>query len=125
MAYLVISIIAVLVSGLTLFSGFGLGTVLMPVFALFFPIPVAIAAMAVVHLANNIFKVFLVGKHADGSVILRFAVPGAVAAGVGAALLSLFSGIPPLRAYTFGGQTYQIMIAKPVVGALIIFVCVS
>jgi hypothetical protein len=35
-------------SGLTLFSGFGLGTVLMPAFAVFFPVPTAIAATAVV-----------------------------------------------------------------------------
>jgi len=39
-----------------LLSGFGLGTLLLPVFALFFPLPVAIAATALVHLANNFFK---------------------------------------------------------------------
>ncbi|MGH8525978.1 MAG: hypothetical protein ACREXY_17780 [Gammaproteobacteria bacterium] len=38
MELLVIGIAACLVSGLTLFSGFGLGTVLTPVFALFFPV---------------------------------------------------------------------------------------
>jgi hypothetical protein len=31
--------VALLTSGLTLFSGFGLGTLLMPAFALFFPVP--------------------------------------------------------------------------------------
>jgi len=51
-----IGVSALLISGLTLFSGFGLGTVLMPVFALFFPLPLAIAATAVVHFANNIFN---------------------------------------------------------------------
>ncbi len=61
MEYIVICLVALLVSALTLFSGFGLGTVLMPAFALFFPVPVAIAATAVVHLANNLFKVVLVG----------------------------------------------------------------
>ena len=61
MDYFVICAVAVLASGVTLFSGFGLGTVLMPAFALFFPVPVAIAATAVVHLANNLFKFVLVG----------------------------------------------------------------
>ena len=56
MDYVIISIVALLVSGLTFFSGFGLGTLLMPAFALFFPIEVAVAATAIVHLANNIFK---------------------------------------------------------------------
>jgi len=92
MGYVVICLVALFVSALTLFSGFGLGTLLMPAFALFFPLPVAIAATAVVHLANNIFKVILVGKKADWGVVLRFALPGAVAAMIGAALLSPFGG---------------------------------
>jgi len=46
MEYLAVSAVAVLISALTLFSGFGLGTVLMPAFALFFPVPVAVAATA-------------------------------------------------------------------------------
>jgi hypothetical protein len=39
--------VAFAVSGLTLFPGFGLGTLLMPAFALFFPIEVAVAATAI------------------------------------------------------------------------------
>ena len=38
LAHVAVALCALLVSGLTLFSGFGLGTLLMPVFALFFPI---------------------------------------------------------------------------------------
>jgi hypothetical protein len=40
-------------SGLTLFAGFGLGTLLMPVVALFFPVDVAIAITALVHRATT------------------------------------------------------------------------
>lgn len=57
MEYVVIPFTALFVSSLTLFSGFGRGTVLMPAFAIFFPVPVAVAATAVVHVANNVFKV--------------------------------------------------------------------
>ena len=71
MEYVVVCAVALVVSALTLFSGFGLGTLLMPAFALFFPVPVAIAATAVVHLANNVFKVALVGRRADWSVVVR------------------------------------------------------
>ena len=56
MELVLIGLVALLTSGLTLFSGFGLGTILMPVFALFFPLPLAIAATAVVHFANNLFN---------------------------------------------------------------------
>lgn len=87
MSYLIICTVALLVSGLTLFSGFGLGTLLMPAFALFFPVEVAVAATAIVHLANKIFKVGLVGRNADFGVVWRFALPAAVAAMLGALLL--------------------------------------
>ena len=120
MEYIVVCLVAVFVSALTLFSGFGLGTVLMPAFALFFPVPVAIAATAVVHLANNIFKVFLVGKKADWSVVLRFAIPGAIAAFIGAALLNLFAHLTPLYSYQLFGRPHDVTVIKLVIGILII-----
>src|SRR3546814_5180859 len=52
---------------LTLYSGFGLGTILLPVFALFFPVPVAVAATGVVHLLNNVFKGTLLWQRAERS----------------------------------------------------------
>lgn len=120
MEYIVVCLVAVLVSALTLFSGFGLGTVLMPAFALFFPVPVAIAATAVVHLANNIFKVFLVGRKADWGVVTRFAIPGAIAALIGAALLNLFAHLSALYTYELGDQKYDVTVIKLVIGVLII-----
>lgn len=120
MEYVVICLVALTGSGLTLFSGFGLGTVLMPAFALFFPVPVAVPATAVVHLANNLFKTALVGRHADWSVVARFAVPGAVAAVVGAALLGAVAGLPPLWAYRLLGQDHQVTPVRMVIGAVIV-----
>lgn len=46
--YAVICLASLAVSGLTLFSGFGLGTVLTPVMAIFFPTETAVAVTAVV-----------------------------------------------------------------------------
>lgn len=60
----IISMAAFFTAILTFFSGFGLGTILTPVFAIFFPIEVAIALTGVVHLSNNLFKIALVGKKA-------------------------------------------------------------
>jgi hypothetical protein len=118
--YIIISLTALVVSSLTLFSGFGLGTVLMPAFALFFPIPVAIAATAVVHLANNIFKVILVGRHADWGVFVRFALMAAMAAIAGAWLLGQISSISPVTSYQIGGRIFDITPVKLVIGILII-----
>ncbi len=120
MDYLVISAVALIVSGLTLFSGFGLGTVLMPAFALFFPVPVAIAATAVVHLANNLFKLVLLGRNADWRVALKFSLPAAIAAGAGASLLKVFANLPALAAYDLGGRTHEITAVGAAIGSLIV-----
>ena len=96
----VVAAAALAVSALTMFSGFGLGTLLLPVFALFFPVEVAVAATAVVHGANNVFKVALLGRHADRRVVWRFGLPAVAAAMVGAGLLGFVAHLAPLVRYT-------------------------
>src|SRR3990167_1952464 len=99
MEWLVIGIAAMLTSMLTLFSGFGLGTLLMPVMALFFPVPVAVAATAVVHFLNNLFKLALVGRHAAWQVVWRFGLPAIAAALAGAYALTRLADAPALITY--------------------------
>ncbi len=86
-AYLLIALTAFFAAGLTMYSGFGLGTILLPVFALFFPAEVAVVATAMVHGANNIFKVSLLGRFADKEVVLKFGLPAIAAAILGALTL--------------------------------------
>ncbi len=86
-SFLIVGIAAFLAAGLTLYSGFGLGTMMLPVFALFFPPEVAVVATAMVHGANNVFKVSLLGRHADQEVVLKFGLPAIAAAVLGALAL--------------------------------------
>ncbi len=116
----VIALTALVASAVTLFSGFGLSTVLMPVFALFFPVPVAVAATAVVHLANNLFKVVLVGRRADGRAVARFGVPAALAALAGAGLLAALADLPALASYGLGGGRREVTAVELVIGLLIV-----
>ncbi len=120
MEIFVISIAALFASGLTLFSGFGLGTLLMPVVAIFFPVEIAIAITAMVHLANNAFKVALLGKKANRSVLLSFGIPAVAFAFFGALVLGWLSGIPPILEYTAFGNQVQVSPLKLVVGILIL-----
>ncbi|HCC69084.1 MAG TPA: hypothetical protein DEP99_04265 [Nitrospiraceae bacterium] len=121
MEFLIIPIAAFIASGLTLFSGFGLGTLLMPVFAIFFPVNIAIAMTAVVHLFNNLFKLTLLGKYADRSAIFKFGLPAILSALLGAwALLSL-SALEPLFSYHLSGRQFQVMPVKVVVAVLLVF----
>ena len=120
MEYLIIPVVALIASGLTLFSGFGLGTILLPAFALFFPVSIAVALSAVVHLLNNLFKLALMGKHADRKATLRFGVPAILAAFAGAALLLWMAKLPALTSYALAGRTFEISALKLVIALLMI-----
>lgn len=120
MPYVVICLAAFAAALLTLFSGFGLGTLLMPVVALFFPVDVAIAITAVVHLANNLAKVGLLGRRADRGVLLRFGLPAVLAAFIGATLLASLAAAQPLHTYEAFGRAHHVTVVKLVIGALIL-----
>jgi uncharacterized protein len=120
MSYLVICTVALLASGLTFFSGFGLGTLLLPAFALFFPVEQAVALTAIVHFLNNLFKLALVGRHAAWGVVLRFGLPAVVASLLGAWALVRLSGTNPLFTYTAFGHDFKVMPVKVVVGLLLL-----
>lgn len=117
---LIVCLVAVLASALTFFSGFGLGTLLMPAFAVFYPIEVAIASTAVVHFLNGLFKVALVGRHADRTAVIRFGLPAIAAALVGAWLLGRLAHAAPWMSTTVGPVAIDVVPAKAVVGALLI-----
>jgi uncharacterized protein len=120
MELLILCLAALVTSLLTFFSGFGLGTILTPVFAIFFPIEVAIALTGVVHFLNNIFKLILVGGHADKSVVLKFGIPAFFAALLGAYLLVKISDLEPLYQYTLGSKDFFITPIKLIVAVLLI-----
>ena len=116
----VIAIVAALASALTLYSGFGLGTILLPAFALFFPAPVAVAATGVVHLLNNLFKGTLLRKRVDWTTVLKFGLPAVPAAVVGAWLLAQLGDTPRLFHWTAFGQTFGPTGAGLTIGMLMI-----
>ncbi len=120
MDYLVIGTVAVLASALTFFSGFGLGTLLLPAVALFFPIEQAIALTAVVHFLNGLFKLALVGRHADRGVVLRFGLPAIAASFLGAWVLVWLAGVAPVFSYSAFGRLISVTPVKLVIGLLLL-----
>jgi uncharacterized membrane protein YfcA len=121
MEYIIICLAALIGSGLTLFSGFGLGTLLVPVFGLFFPIEMAILLTAIVHFLNNLFKLFLLGKSANLNVVLRFGIPAIIFAFLGAHILSLLTDMQPITDYQIGNHTFEIMPIKLIIGIVLLF----
>jgi uncharacterized protein len=121
MEIVILCVAALVTSLLTFFSGFGLGTILTPVFAIFFPIEIAIALTGVVHFLNNIFKLALIGLKADKSVVIKFGIPAFFSALVGAFLLVKLSNLDPLYSYSIGNNEFIVMPVKLIVAALLIF----
>ncbi len=120
MIWIVVCLVALGASALTLFSGFGLGTLLLPAFALVFPAELAVAATAIVHLANNLFKLTLIGRHARLATVLAFGLPAALGALGGAWLLRGLSGLPMIGGYTVAGHRFEISLLKIALGSLIV-----
>lgn len=128
MDIIIICLAAFITAILTFFSGFGLGTILTPVFMIFFPVELAIALTGVVHFLNNIFKIFLIGKNADKQVLLRFGIPAVVAAFGGAWLLVNIPDNQPLFEYEMFGKNFEVypvkLLKKVTINAVQIIVAV-
>jgi len=116
----IIVIAAFLTAILTFFSGFGLGTILAPVFAIFFPIDVAIALTGVVHFTNNLFKIFLVGRNTDKAVLLRFGIPAILASFLGAWLLLKITDLPTIYDYQMFGKIFEVTPVKLIIAVILI-----
>lgn len=122
MSFIIIPLTALIASILTFFSGFGLGTILLPVFTIYYPAPIAVGLTAIVHFLNNAFKIGLVYKHINWKVVLKFGIPSLIAALLGALVLERMSE-PTLHLYSYqlNNHSFQITLFNVLIGALIIF----
>lgn len=108
MEIIIICIVAFGAAILTFFSGFGLGTILLPVFSLFFSVDLAIALTGIVHFANNLFKISIIGKAADKQVLIKFGIPAILASFIGAALLLYLNELPIIYSYTMNERIFEV-----------------
>lgn len=119
MEIFVVCVTAFAASCLTFFSGFGLGTILMPVFALFFSLEMAIAMTAVVHFLNNLFKLALLWKNSRWDIVLKFGAPAFLFAFAGAKSLFGLETLDPIARYSFLGKETAVTPVKLAVACLI------
>ena len=122
MSLIIIPLTAFLASILTFFSGFGLGTILLPIFTLFYPAPIAVGLTAIVHFLNNSFKISLVYKNINWQVVLKFGVPSLIAALAGSFLLKAIStNSIILFSYNLNNHIFYGSLINFMMGILIIF----
>lgn len=124
MEIIIIPLVAFLVSILTFFSGFGLGTILTPAFMLFFPVELSIGLTGIVHFLNNLFKLFLVGKNANKEILIRFGIPAIIAAFIGAWVLVQIPTSQILYSYTAFGKIVEVSVLKFTMALLLAFFAV-
>ena len=124
MEFIVIPLVGFLVSGLTFFSGFGLGTLLLPAFLAFFPAEIAVGMTAAVHALNNLFKFFLVRRNMDLAVVARFGLPALLSAYFGAILLTSLSEAQSTLRYEVFSRVFVTTSLNMVMAVLIVFFAV-
>jgi uncharacterized membrane protein YfcA len=110
---------ALLASLLTFFTGFGLGTLLLPVFALFMPVVDAVALTALVHLVSGGAKLAFTVRHVEWRIVATFGLPAMIASLAGAWLLLRISGAEPWLRYSLAGHSFAVMPVKLLVGVLL------
>ncbi len=120
MMYLIVCLTAFFASALSLMSGFGLGTILLPAFALFFPLETAVAMTALVHMTNNIFKFILIRNRIDKNTVLRFAPTAILAAFVGAWVLTYLNDMPVIMTFSVADRIFEITPINITIGLLLI-----
>lgn len=120
MELIIISIVSFFTAILTFFSGFGLGTILAPVFAIFFPVDIAIALTGVVHFTNNLFKIALVGSQTNKTVLVKFGIPAILASFAGAWLLIKITNMPTILQYNVFNKQFEITPIKLIIASLLI-----
>lgn len=119
MEIFLIPLTALLASCLTFFSGFGLATLLTPVFVIFFSVDTAIALTAIVHFLNNILKFLILSRKASWHIVLKFGLPAFAAAFIGAKVLLILGKIPELYTYELLGKIMTVTILKLALSVLI------
>ena len=111
---------AFLASLSTFFSGFGLGTILLPVFSIFFSPEIALATTALVHLINAFFKVSLTFKNINWSIFLKFGSFALFGSIVGAYLINATGDMGFVYSISFGESTKEVNYTEFSLGVLML-----
>jgi len=77
---------SILAGAIASVAGFGIGSVLTPVFALRVDMPLAVAAVSIPHIAATALRLWLMRGHIDGRIVRTFGIMSAAGGLIGALL---------------------------------------
>ena len=117
---IIIFIAAFLGALLTFFSGFGLGTVLLPVMIIFLPPGTAILSTAIIHFINNGLKFGLIYKNVNIKVAVHFGVVAILGAFLGAYCISYLQSLGHAYQASWLANPVSVSYPNSIIGALLI-----
>ena len=97
MSDLIVALVGVLAGGIAALTGFGIGSLLTPLFALHLDTKLAVAAVSIPHLIGTALRFARMRKDVAREIFLRFGVPSAIGGLIGAFLHNIL-GSPALEA---------------------------
>ncbi|TDI87370.1 MAG: sulfite exporter TauE/SafE family protein [Caldithrix sp.] len=83
---LILISVTLIASGVGTATGFGTSTIMVPVLSLFYPLPVTLLFVGIIHLFGDLWKVILFKKAVNWRLVLSFGIPGIIASYAGAAI---------------------------------------
>lgn len=93
---ILLCILTLFASGLGTATGFGTSTLMVPILALFVPLPVTLLFVGLIHLCGDIWKIILFRTGLDWRLILGFGLSGIIASYIGASF-ALETGDFPVK----------------------------
>jgi uncharacterized protein len=97
---LLILLVAMAAGSVAAIAGFGIGSLLTPVFAVSFPLKLAVAVVAIPHLLATSMRLWLLRAHIDRKLMLSFGLTSAAGGLIGALLYSAAGN--PVLTIVFG-----------------------
>ena len=94
---MLLCLLTLVASGIGTATGFGTSTVMIPIMALFVPLPVALLFVGIIHLCGDIWKVLLFKRGFEWKLIVCFGLSGIVASFLGASLSLHVQALPLKR----------------------------
>ena len=96
-----IAVAAAFAGAIASVAGFGIGSILTPLFAIHFGTKLAVAAVSIPHLIATALRFVRIGEHVDKRVFVSFGITSAAGGLIGALLHARFSGTA--LSYVLGG----------------------
>ena len=86
MSCILLILLTLLASLVGTITGFGLSTIMIPGMLLFYPLPMTLLFVGIIHLFGDIWKVILFRKGINWKIVLWFGIPGILLSYIGASL---------------------------------------